>query len=219
MVYKNVEFRNVAELFENNDGSVSWKRIPSNVHAAQEIESQVAYNCTGVELRFVIKGESAIIRMCACDEGRFHIYRGAVQGGWEDHEIHKNVGKSIDDFVIKRSSNIDKLRMMTNRCGYDWDCEVIRIIFDQGNFKIFDILGDVEPPRKEQCPKKTLMAYGSSITHGSNAIDTSHTWVSVLAHNLNMDARNLGMAGSCAMEPEMVDYIASEGEKGNGTGA
>lgn len=215
MVYKNVVFHNVAELFCNNDGSVSWKRVPTDVHAAQEIDSRVVYNCTGVELRFVIHGESATIRMRSCDEGRFHVYRGAVQGSWEDHEIHKNVGAGVTDFVIDRSSNIEHLRAMTNRCGYAWDCEVVRIIFDQGSFSIFDVLGDVEPPRKNQCPQKTIMAYGSSITHGSNSIDTSHTWVSVLAHNLNMDARNLGMAGSCAMEPEMVDYIASEGEKGN----
>lgn len=214
MVYKNVEFHNVAELIENDDGSVSWKRMPSHVHAVQEIESQVAYNSTGVELRFVIKGESATIRMCTYGEGRFHVYRGGIQGGWEDHESHKNVGKEVDDFVINRSTNMDKLKIMTEKCGYDWDCEVVRVIFDKGRFKIFDILGDVEPPRKEQCPKRTLMAYGSSITHGSNAIDNSHTWVSVLAHNLNVDARNLGMAGSCAMEPAMIEYIASEGEKG-----
>ena len=80
---------------------------------------------------------------------------------------------------------------------------------------IHDIIGDIETPKANQCPKSTLLSYGSSITHGSNAIDTSHTWVSLLAHNLNMDARNLGMAGSCAMEPEMVDYIASQGEKGH----
>lgn len=30
-----------------------------------------------------------------------------------------------------------------------------------------------------------------------------------------MDYRNLGMAGSCALEPEMAEYISSEGEKGN----
>lgn len=30
-----------------------------------------------------------------------------------------------------------------------------------------------------------------------------------------MDVKNLGMAGSCAMEAEMIDYIASEGEKGH----
>jgi len=63
--------------------------------------------------------------------------------------------------------------------------------------------------------KKTLMAYGSSITHGSNSIDQSHSWVSVLAHNLGMDVRNLGMAGSCQMEEAVVDYIAAEGEAGS----
>ena len=89
------------------------------------------------------------------------------------------------------------------------------IIFDRGRYKIYDVIGDVTPPLKTQCPRKTLLAYGSSITHGSNAIDLSHAWVSVVAHNLGMDARNLGMAGSCALEPAMAEYIASEGEKGN----
>ena len=70
------------------------------------------------------------------------------------------------------------------------------------------------PPQRDQCPEKVLLCYGSSITHGSNAIDASHTWASILGHNLNMDVKNLGMAGSCAMEAEMIDYIASEGEKG-----
>ena len=95
------------------------------------------------------------------------------------------------------------------------DSDVVRIIFDRGSYKIFDVIGDVTPPTEDQVPKKTLLSYGSSITHGSNSIDQSHTWVALLAHDLGMDARNLGMAGSCALEPAMADYIASEGEKGN----
>ena len=63
-------------------------------------------------------------------------------------------------------------------------------------------------------PKKTLITYGSSITHGSNAYATPDTWAFVLAHNLNFDLINLGMAGSCAMVPEMVEYIANLGEEG-----
>ena len=59
------------------------------------------------------------------------------------------------------------------------------------------------------------MAYGSSITHGSNALDASHMWTAVLAHNLNMDMINLGMAGNCFMEKAMIDYIADEGVNGN----
>jgi len=170
---------------------------------------------TGVELRFVLKGEQAVIRMrTMTGDGIFHIYRGGIQGGWEDHEVHKMAGTQIEEYVIRRSENMERLRVMTERSGLDWDCEVIRVIFDRGYFELYGIEGDIEPPRRDQCPRRTLMAYGSSITHGSNSLDQSHSWVSVVAHALNMDARNLGMAGSCWMEPEIVDYVAAEGEKG-----
>lgn len=218
MLYKNAELHNVEEIVNNDDGSISWMRVPSSVYNVIEIEQgkRMAVCSTGVELRFVLKSDNVIIKMCTKEaDGKFHVFRGGIQGGWDDHELHKQVSTEVEEFIIEKSKNIDRLKKMTKHCGYDWDCEVIRIIFDRGYFKIYDIIGDIETPKKEQCPKKTLLSYGSSITHGSNAIDASHTWVSILAHNLNMDIRNLGMAGSCAMEPEMVEYIASEGEKGH----
>ena len=222
MIYKNFEIHNVAELIYNDDGSVSWKRLPSAVHAKMEAKMATAmvHNSTGVELRFVIHGESATVRMSTFENDpdsfcTFHVYRGGIQGSWIDHEVHCHVTGEVQDFVIEKSKNIPKLKAITEKSGYDWDCEVVRIIFDRGRFKIHDVIGDVTPPSKEQTPKKTLLAYGSSITHGSNSIDQSHAWVALTAHNLNMDARNLGMAGSCALEPEVADYIASEGEKGN----
>jgi len=221
MVYKNFEIHNIAELTYENDGSVSWIRVPSDVYNVMESEHapEAAHDSTGVELRFVLKGDSAVIRMSTYDanpavEGRFHIYRGGIQGIWSDHEVHRHVTGTPEDFVIEKSKNISNLKVMTETCGYDWDPEVVRVIFDYGRFRIYDITGDIEPPKKEQLPKRTLLAYGSSITHGSNSIDMSHSWVSMVAHNINADALNLGMAGSCALEPEMADYIASEGEKG-----
>lgn len=221
MIYKNFEIHNAAELIHNDDESISWKRVPSDVHSAMEGKQteSVVYGSTGVELRFVIKGEAATVRMSTfANEPRsfstFHVYRGGIQGGWDDHEVHRHVTGEVQDFVIKRSSNMEKLKEMSRRMGYDWDPEVVRIVFDRGRYRIYDIIGDVAPPTPEQCPKKTLLAYGSSITHGSNSIDASHAWVSVVAHNLKVDARNLGMAGSCMLEPEVAEYIASEGEKG-----
>ena len=183
------------------------------------VTSYFVYGSTGVELRFVIKGESAAVRMSTFANNpksfsTFHVYRGGIQGGWDDHEVHRHVTGEIQEFVIKRSENIERLREMSSRLGYDFDPEVVRVIFDRGRYKIYDVEGDVAPPAPDQCPQKTLLAYGSSITHGSNSIDASHSWVSVLAHNLNVDARNLGMAGSCMLEPETAEYIASEGEKG-----
>lgn len=222
MIYKNFEIHNASELIYNDDGSVSWKRVPSEVAAAMEaaMADNMVHSATGVELRFVIKGESATIRMCTYSDdpksfSTFHVYRGGIQGGWSDHEVHRHVTGEIQDFVIEKSTNISKLKIMSDKSGYDWDPEVVRIIFDRGRYKIYDVIGDVTPPLKTQCPRKTLLTYGSSITHGSNSIDQSHSWASVVAHNLGMDVRNLGMAGSCAMEPEMAEYIASEGERGN----
>lgn len=218
MLYKNAELHNVEALIINDDGSISWMRVPSPVYNSIEIDhgKRMAVCSTGVELRFVLKSDKVIIKMCTKEgDGSFHVFRGGIQGGWEDHELHKQVRTEVEEFVIEKSKNIDRLKKMTDQIGYEWDCEVVRVIFDRGYFKIFDIIGDIEPPKRTQCPRKTLLSYGSSITHGSNAIDASHTWVAILAHNLNMDARNLGMAGSCAMEPEMIEYIASEGEKGH----
>ena len=221
MIWKNIEIHNVAELINNDDGSVSWRRVPYEVYSQMEsgMAEFVAHCSTGVELRFVIKGEAATVRMSTLKNdpesfSTFHVYRGGIQGGWEDHEVHRHVTGEVQDFVIKRSSNMQRLKEMSKKIGHDWDCEVVRIVFDRGSYKIHDVIGDVAPPSCEQCPKKTLLAYGSSITHGSNSIDASHSWVSVVAHNLNIDARNLGMAGSCALEPAMAEYIASEGEAG-----
>ncbi len=222
MIFKNVEIHNIAELIYNDDGSISWKRVPSFVHNEMEMSGadNVVHNSTGVELRFVMKGDTATIKMSAYEDNSgcsnsFHVFRGGIQGGWSDHEVHRYVTGEIQDFVIKKSDNLSNLKEMSKKAGYEWDSEVVRIIFDRGRYKIYDIIGDVEPPTKTQCPARTLLSYGSSITHGSNSIDMSHSWVSQVAHNHNMDARNLGMAGSCAMEPKMADYIASEGEKGN----
>lgn len=221
MIYKNFEIHNAAELIHHDDGSISWKRVPSEVHSELEgkLSDTVVFGATGVELRFVIKGESATVRMSTLVNNpqsfnTFHVYRGGIQGGWDDHEVHRHVSGEVEDFVIKRSSNMERLREMSARMGYEWDPEVVRIVFDRGRYKIYDVVGDVAPPEPEQCPRRTLLAYGSSITHGSNSIDASHAWVSVLAHNLKVDTRNLGMAGSCLLEPAVAEYIAAEGEKG-----
>ncbi len=216
MIYKNLEIHNVEQIFDDGEGA-TWCRVPSNVYDALEMGKRQAGNTTGVELRFVMKSDEVCLRMavandivdCVC-----HVFRGSVQGGWDDHEACKFIGKQPTDIIIKRSKNSEFLRRVSDECGYCFDPEVIRVIFDRGYAKLIDVIGDIEPPKPEQLPKKTLLTYGSSITHGSNSMKMSHAWASVLAHNLNTDLRNLGMPGSCAMEPEYADHIASLGEAG-----
>lgn len=218
MIYKNVEIFNVEEIIENKDGSISWCRVPQKVYDSLEAECGKRLACcsTGVEIRFKMNCDKVKIKMSTSEEsGCFHVYRGCVQGGWADHEVHKNVTTEVEEFEIERSQDPNRLKVMSEKKGSGWNSDVVRIIFDRGSFKIFDIIGDVEPPKSEEVPQKTLMCYGSSITHGSNSIDMSHSWASVLAHNINYDVKNKGMAGSCFMEPRFADYIAAEGAKNN----
>ena len=64
MIFKNAELYNAAEIVNNDDGSISWKRVPAAV--CSEMESahgrRMVDSATGVELRFVLKGEQAVIR-------------------------------------------------------------------------------------------------------------------------------------------------------------
>ena len=215
--YKNIQIHNAAEISYSQDGkSISWRRVPSNVgEKLTEGGQNAILNATGIELRFVMNSDEVEIELEALPNSVsiFHVYRGSIQGGWKDHEVGKCViGKT--NCLISKPKNLPTLRKISEDAGYPFAPEVVRIIFDRGLCRICNIEGDIEPPKPEQLPKKTLMAYGSSITHGSNALDGSSKWVSVLAHKLNMDYRNLGMPGSCAMEPELVDYIAREGECG-----
>ena len=113
MIYKNFEIHNVAELIYNDDGSVSWKRVPSEVATTMEAPTadSVVHNSTGVEHRFVINGDFATIRMSTYSNdpksfSTFHVYRGGIHGGWSDHEVHRHVTGEIQDFVIERSKNI-----------------------------------------------------------------------------------------------------------------
>lgn len=219
MIWKNVEFHNVAELIENEDGSVSWLRMPQWVKDGLDSDGRNLGNATGVELRFVLKGDKVVIKMSAGDTptctGMFHIYRGAIQGGWQEHSVHRFVGGIPEEFEIVAADNLDNLKFMTEKAGYQWDPQVIRVVFDRGIYKIYDIVGDTEPPSAAQKPQKTIVCYGSSITHGSNSMNMSYSWVSLVAHNLNMDVRNLGMAGSCKLEPSVAEYLTAEGKQGN----
>lgn len=226
VIYKNIEIHNAAALDADESGA-TWYRFPKDVCDVMELdkEKKVCTNSTGVELRFKISGESATIKM-ECTDGKdagvvscFHVFRGGIQGGWQDVELNCYVPPKPHLFEIKNAENMNTLKKTADEIKSPWSPEVVRIIFDRGHYRIIDVIGDVEAPSAEDVPKDTLLCYGSSITHGSNALDQSHAWASILADNIKMDCRNLGMAGTCAMEPEAVDYIADEGVRGNWSAA
>ena len=220
MIYKNIEVFNTVEA-EEHEGGTRFYRVPKSVADKMEVPPSGigrATNSTGVELRFVVKSGSVKIKIKDISPidylSSFHVYYGGLQGGWDAHEVNCYITRDEREFEFRVPQNLEKLRKISQDAGIDFDPSVVRVIFDRGSYVITDVSGDAEPPKKELLPKKTLLCYGSSITHGSNSMDMSHSWASLLGHNINMDVRNLGMAGACAAEEELVDYIASEGEMG-----
>lgn len=156
MIYKNAEIYNVAELEINeNDGSMTWYRLPKSLMNNFELDDGNKMNTSsgGVEIRFVIKSGSATIKMQSISEpgvtNCFHVYRGGIQGGWQDHEINKFVFTEPHDFVIERSDNLDTLKKIANDYGDGFSPEVVRVIFDGGRYRILDITGDIVPPSKD----------------------------------------------------------------------
>ncbi len=220
MQYKGLEIHHVGHLVSCETG-VSWLRIPEPVH--QSLESDMgkwmAKTAIGVELRFVIKSGTAKITMKSLSSPAvmttFHVFHGGIQSGWEGHEMNKFIPTTPTVYEFTRPGNMETLQKMTNEAGFDWDPEVFRLVLERGEICIVDVEGDIAPPTRHQTPQNTLLTYGSSITHGSNSLSISNAWPSVVAHRWNMDLINLGFAGSCYMEPAMIDYIASEGEKGH----
>ena len=121
MQYQNFDLHGVAEIIENDDGSISWLRVPSKV--AERLEGRIAASqvrgATGVELRFVIRsGDSATVRMSRQGErsyAPFHVYRGGVQGGNRDHEEDKIVDNGLHGYKISRSQNLDRLKIISEK--------------------------------------------------------------------------------------------------------
>ena len=221
MRYNNMDIHNVACLVPCPEGGVRWLRVPETVYNKLEAPGGQfqARGCTGVELRFVMNSSTAVLKIQSLSSPDVtctkQIFYGSIQGGWECHELHSYIGTDLCEITIKQPANLPLLDRITKESGSDWDPRVVRVFLNHGNFRIVGIEGDVRPPEKSELPKKTLLTYGSSITHGSNAIAAPNNWTSILAHNLNTDLINLGFAGSCYMEPEMAEYIAQEGELGH----
>lgn len=222
MIYRNVEIHNVAEIVEYEDGSFSWRRLPKAVEDTlergdQSIRQNVAG--TGVELRFVMKSDTVTIRMTRLipeekTTNLVHIFRGGFQGTFADNCVKTSVEGDVRDYVIKKFDRQDRVELMTEITGTQWDPEVVRVCFDRGRFRIVDIIGDVEPPKPGQTPSKTMLAYGSSITHGEGSLTRPSCWVNHVAQYLGVDKRNMGFAGACRMEPAAVRYLSELGDQG-----
>lgn len=211
-VFKGVQVFNVADLVKEPDGRYAFRRAGAALDAAFGKQGR-AMNAgsTGVELRFVMKGDEVKIRMGGtsdADCSQIVVHHGDVIGDWP--ELNKQVLGRDCEITVRKCRSLPTLKAEARTLGSRFDPEVVRLVISGGALGLRDVIGDVMPPPAEMLPKRTYLAYGSSITHGSNAYSISECYASLVGAALGADVRNLGFAGAARMEPEMADFIAAQ---------
>lgn len=210
MIFQNIEFHNVEEIVPYEDG---WKllRAPGFVRQAggERLQNSSGYG-TGVELRFCILGEYAEIRLRTVPiaEGQMaFVYYGSIQGGWQQSSYVITERETV--IRIPRPGNMEGLKTITANANLPFSPEVVRLVLPYGNNIFLGASGDICPPDASLLPKKTLLSYGSSITHGSLALVAPYAYPFRIAQKLRMDSLNKGFAGTCLCEREMAEWFVS----------
>lgn len=200
MIYNNIEFFNTDELIPY-DGGHMLVRYPENARKVKKGDStRIMHTATCCEIRFVTDAECFNITLGG---GTVYIMKGDLTY----MKVELNGKKTL---TIK---NPDKQHLFNEACK-DFSPDVWRFISDEEKQLVFyDMMplngSFVRPPEKDEVPQKKMAIYGSSITHWCWAIDVRNSYAYRAGHVLGMDVLNKGLSGSCEMEKECVDYVAS----------
>ena len=214
MIFQNIDFHNVSELTENGDGGYTMHRFPVSVEEELTEQGKSANKVsTGVELRFRMISDNVKIKFKFGGKAtRVNIYRGGVIGSWDEVEV-PIIGGDVYELTVAKK-NTESLQKINAAAHFGFSHEIIRVVLNSSSLDFYGVEGDVVPPEKEQLPEKTYLAYGSSITHGSNAVAIPSSFAFRIAEHFRTDYYNLGLAGAARMEKGVIDTIAAWGEEG-----
>lgn len=206
-----LELHNVAELSSAGPGpGLRLQRVPEAVRLRLDPAGRGAALCpTHVELRYV--SDAPEVRLTLHSEVH-HEYVRVFQGDFfrEEHCLVPGETRTLslrrNSDLLARSAALRRLRREA------FSPELMRVrLSGTGRVRMVCVETDgdpVRPPRPEEKPARTLLAYGSSITQGFSASRLSLPWITSLCHRLGTDYLNLGFGGSCHCEPELAAHIA-----------
>ncbi len=217
MIFKNIDFHNVSELARDDDGSYIMHRFPLSVEEKMDGGQKANMITTGVELRFKIRSGSVKIRLKNAGEANtstsIYQYRGSILDSWQNYVISIPAGQEIER-EIRIHDEPELLKQVSDAAGYPYSTDVVRLVLSSSFVRFVDVVGDIEPPSPGDIPSKTYLAYGSSITHGSQAYAMATNFVSQVATYFKVDNLNLGLPGNCRLEAAVADKIAEMGKRG-----
>lgn len=217
MIFKNIDFHNVSELTKDEEGAYIMHRFPLSVENRLEGGQNVNRITTGVELRFKIRSGVAKITLKNPGEtstaARIYQYRGNILDSWQNYSFSIIGGQEVTR-EIRLHPEIELLRKVTEDAEYTFSPDVIRLVVNQTLIRFVDVEGDIEPPSIDDVPKRKYLAYGSSITHGSQCYSSATTFISQVADHFKADVFNRGLPGNARLEAAVADEIAEMGKRG-----
>ncbi len=210
----NYILHNVENVKTDENGYKLLSRLPEDVRLSLATDSgknTASFSPSGCELRFVLEGEKAIVKLfCQGNEDYFpkmHLYFGDYQSGWENLDSI-TLHKGINELEIKYPQNIDRLVEFYEKEGGAFSPKVVRISgFRSTTVRVIDVDGDIRKPTVDELPKKKILFYGSSITHGSLSMNINSCFSAIVGRNVGADIINKGLAGSCYLEDGMIDFV------------
>ncbi len=208
MIYDNVELHNVDGVVEQDNGGVMLLRVPENVcEKISERGSKEMHEPTNSEIRFY--SESDTIKITLSSVGGEAL--GVLFHGHFMTRDRIEVGEEPVTLEFTRSDYIKIYRERGLRHG-PFDSGVWRFMFSgaRGSLIFHSVEGEgVRPPRKTEVPSLRYLAYGTSLTAGRATTLPHLSYAFQTAWRLGADLINIGSGGSCFIESDMADYLAS----------
>lgn len=205
MHHDSLYFHNTVDLPAAPGGGLQISRFPSPIWNLAEapMGSRTIRLANGCEIRFVT------------DAPRIRLYLRSLEG--EVRLVHL-MGNHIVKEEALSGNGIQCLDIVIpeGKAGIEPDAKR-RGGFAPGVYRVASLAntlayhgveamgGAVRPPAPDETPRRRWLAYGSSITMAGG---TFHNYVNACAQMLEVDAYNLGMGGSCWIEPAIADFIA-----------
>jgi len=205
---ENIGWHNVAELVPQEGGGLLLQRFPAAVRNDLGL-SRVgrlfsSRSSNGCELRVVSDAERLRVTLSTpADDAKVLVLRGdfSVGGGLHLLEPGRLNFICLDriSFAMRTPSSMEHARFSPDLWRiYCFNAPIV--------FHGIEASGEsFRKPTAEDQPQTRWLAYGSSITQSGQAYEG---YVNTAALLLGVDVDNLGMGGSCCLEPSIAEFIA-----------
>lgn len=214
MRYQNIELHNVWDIVQTpGEPGFTTSRLPLAIYDRINPGAvRMTRHGAGIEIRGMLEpgGEASVTLQMLdsnCVPPVAVVYHGSFCG------VSSQVNAEPTTIKIRTPTKMELIQRISQQRKLPYDPRLIRVMLPAIHpIRVVSIEGDLTYPTPDAMPKKRLLCYGSSITHGAHAISPMSTYASQCAWRLGYDLINLGSGGSAQMDEAVAEHIATRGD-------